>query len=94
MTDGIDTLAIASQELLDNTVPEPEMLLENLTIFGVVYFAQQTLDYVVRHLTGVLLNDPDAEGDDTEDIVKVLAAMTTACGNVNGACDLLGFSND
>jgi hypothetical protein len=88
----IDTLALASQELLDNTVPEPQMLLENLTIFGVMYFLQQTNDYVIRHIAGLLLDDPDADtSDDTSDIVRILTAITQACGLVNGACDILGF---
>jgi hypothetical protein len=87
----IDTLALASQELLDNTVPEPQMLLENLSIFGVVYFLQQTNDYVIRHLTGLLLVDAEESYDDTSDLVRVLSAITHACGLVNGACDILGF---
>jgi hypothetical protein len=91
----IDTLALASQELLDNTVPEPQMLLENLTLFGAVYFLQQTNDYVIRHVAGLLLDDPDADTtDDTSDIVRVLEAITQACGLVNGACDILGFSSE
>jgi len=90
----IDVLAIAAQDLLDNSVPDPDMLLGNLTIFSVVYFAQQTLDYTVRHITGLLLADADSGGDDTADVEAALQALVTANGNINEACRLVGLFDE
>jgi hypothetical protein len=93
-SDRIDVLAIAAQDLLDNSVPDPDMLLSNLTVFSVMYFTQQTLDFAVRFITGLLINDPDSEGDDTADIQTALAAFVTANGNVNEACRLVGLFDE
>jgi hypothetical protein len=93
-TDSIDVLAMAAQELLDNTVPEPQMLLENLTVFGALYFLQQTCDYVVRHISGVLLGDDDQDADDNAEVLRALEAIVLANGNVNGACLAVGLFDE
>jgi hypothetical protein len=93
-SESLDVLAIASQDLLDNSVPEPDMLLENLTIFSAVYFLQQTNDYVVRKFLAMLAADESADLADGDEPIQALQAITEACGVINGACVLLGLFDE
>lgn len=94
MAKKIDVLAMAAQDLLDNSVPDPDMLLSNLTIFSAVYFLQQTADFVVRHMTGLLLAEEADDLEDGDGPIQALAAVTTANGNLNQACIYLGLFDE
>jgi hypothetical protein len=92
--DPIDVLAIAAQTLLDNSIPDPKMLLEDLDVFASLYFLQQTCDQVVRNYMGALLSSVEDGEEEPEDVVKAMAAVGLANGMVNEACVLMGLFDE
>ena len=91
MSESIDTQQLAIDELMAQAVPDPTMLLEVLSPFTQLYYAEQVAYYVLKAFTVGVVSDTDTELDAESGPVKALMALSMACGNLDAACIELGI---
>lgn len=89
--DGIDTFALATEELTEHAIPDPEMLLTELSPFSQVYYVKEVAFEVLRQLTANIAADTDSGLDSESEAVRAANAVGMACGQLFEACVFLGI---
>lgn len=88
---GVDPAQIAQSELAANTVPTPEDVLADVSPLTQLWYARETCYAAMRVMAATLsVGDDEAPPDDSEP-VRALAALSDACGTLDGACSLVGL---
>lgn len=87
----VDPFEVAQSELKANTVPTPDDVLQDVGPFAALWYARETGYYAMRLMSATLsIDGAEAPADDSEP-VRALAALSTACGQLDGACALVGL---
>ena len=86
MTEGVDPMQVAVDELGGAMVPTPDDLLDDIGPMGCLWYLTQVAAFTLGRWAGTL--DPDVVPDMTDDDgpVRALQAITLATGNLNAAC--------
>jgi hypothetical protein len=89
--DGLD---LAKTELAEEMVPDPIEILQDVGPLAQLWFLHECAYGVLQSFTG-FLSDEGSEGlDDDSEPVRAFAAIAKACGNLDGACQLLALLPD
>jgi hypothetical protein len=89
--DEPDNLELAKNELGEAMVPDPVDLLQDVGPLAQLWFLHQCAYAVLQSFTGMLSGDT-AEGiGDNSEPVRAHAALALACGQLDGACQLLAL---
>lgn len=89
--EGIDTFALATEELTEHAIPDPEMLLTELSPFSQVYYVKEVAFEVLRQLTASIAADTESGLDEESGAVRCANAIGMACGQLFEACVALGI---
>jgi hypothetical protein len=88
---GIDTFALATEELTEHAIPDPEMILPELSPFAQVYYAKEITFGVLRQLTAAIAADTESGLTEDDGAVKCANAVAMAAGQLFQACVCLGI---
>ena len=88
---GVDPAVVAQSELAQNMVPTPDDLLADVGPLTQLWYARELCYSVMRLMAASLsLDDGEPLPDDSEP-VRALAALTEACGMLDGGCVLVSL---
>lgn len=88
---GTDPFELAQSELKANTVPTPDDVLLDVGPLAALWYARETAYYAMRLMSATLSLTGTDDPDDGSEPVQALAALSVACGQLDGACSLLGL---
>jgi hypothetical protein len=94
MSDEIDPLEIATQELADAMCPTPDDLLGDIGPLGTLWYLHEVAAYTLQKCAGMVTSPDAGTLEDDSEPVRALAAITTAMGVINGACEILSLIPD
>ncbi|MFZ0666193.1 MAG: hypothetical protein WAM97_10585 [Acidimicrobiales bacterium] len=86
-----DALDMAKTELGEAMVPDPIDMLSDCGPLAQLWFLHQCAYGVMQSFTGMLSGDEAADVADDSEPVRAYAALAKACGNLDGACQLLSL---
>lgn len=86
-----DPFELAQAELKASMVPTPDDVLVDVGPLAALWYARETAYYAMRLVSATLsIEGAEPLADDSEP-VRALAALSTACGQLDGACALVGL---
>src|SRR5579863_9850971 len=90
-SEGVDPMAVATDELKGGMVLTPEDLLDDMGPLACLLYATQTLAFALGRFVGTVDSPEGADLKDGDGPVQALAAMTKALGVLHGACECVGL---
>lgn len=91
MSDPIDPQEIAIAELRAQMVPTPDDIVDMVGTVTQVYYLQMLAYSVMTQLVAKAEVEGESDDDADQVTVKVLEAISTACGNLTAACVYMGI---
>ena len=88
---AVDPAHVAQSELAENMVPTPDDLLADLSPPSQLWYARELSYSVMRTMAASLAIDEGEELPDDSEPVRALAALSNACGLLDGACVLVSL---
>lgn len=87
----VDALELAKTELGEAMVPDPIDMLQDVGPLAQLWFLHQCAYGVLQSFTGMLSGDEATGLADDSEPVRAFAAVAKACGNLDGAAQLLSL---
>lgn len=91
---AVDPMQMAIDELASEMVPQPEDILEECGPLACLWYTTQLAVFTVGRFTGTIDSDAGTDIGDDDGPVRALAALTTAAGNLYGACIAVGILDE
>lgn len=91
MTDALDAMMMARDDLVANMVPVPEDLLSEVGPLAKLYFAEQTAYEVLKHFAADLATFGAGDTDLEATVGKAMQGIATAAGALDEACIAMGI---